>query len=88
MQCANENQENKPTASMRCNILCDCSRAARCERVKKYGPTQGQLFWTCSLPLNDVGRCEFFLWDNLPEAKRLLFRRTRCHRRRNRWSPY
>jgi hypothetical protein len=50
--------------------------------VSKYGPTQGQLFWSCALPLSHTSHCEFFQWDNLTEAKRLLFRRRAPQRRR------
>jgi hypothetical protein len=81
-----------PPSCLLRNIRCRCGRPARCERVKKYGPTQGLLFWTCDLPQSDINQCAFFLWDNLPEAKRLLFRRrapTAAERaRRRRWSPY
>jgi hypothetical protein len=67
------------------HVRCHCDQPARCIRVSKYGPTQGQLFWSCALPLSHASRCTFFLWDNLPEAKRLLFRRQERRRRRRRW---
>lgn len=74
----------RTTGTLLHHIQCHCGQPARCVRVSKYGPTQGQLFWSCALPLSHTNHCKFFQWDNLPEAKRLLFRGRAPQTRRRR----
>jgi hypothetical protein len=69
-------------------VQCQCDRPAKEERVKKYGPTQGQLFWTCALPLGTPGRCNFFRWVDEAEGKRLSFKGRRFRPVRRRFQPY
>lgn len=55
-------------------VRCYCGRNATRECVKKYGPTQGQYFWTCATPWHETGRCSFFRWFDEREGKRLSYK--------------
>jgi hypothetical protein len=69
-------------------VLCYCGRNAVRACVKKYGPTQGQFFWTCATPWREPARCTFFRWFDESEGKRLSFKGHRvASRHRNRFHP-
>jgi hypothetical protein len=55
-------------------VRCFCGSKASRECVKKYGPTQGQYFWTCATPWHAAGRCSFFRWVDEREGKRLSYK--------------
>lgn len=61
-------------------VLCFCGREAARERVKKYGPTQGQYFWTCATPRHAPGHCNFFRWLDEHEGRRLSYKGRRIVR--------
>lgn len=49
---------------------CKCGRATIQRTVRKEGPTQGKLFWTCAS--TGTQKCNFFEWnDSMPPAQPL-----------------
>lgn len=81
-------QQSRSSDQRAQTVQCQCGRPAKEERVKKYGPTQGQLFWTCALPLGTQDRCNFFRWVDEAEGKRLSFKGRRFRPMRRRFHPY
>jgi hypothetical protein len=63
-------------------VQCYCGSQAARECVKKYGPTQGQYFWTCATPWRAAGRCSFFRWVDEREGKRLSYKGRRVATRK------